>query len=42
MAAAVALVEALEAFALLDGLPQVRSLQEWHARSRAAGQPVEI
>jgi carbamoyl-phosphate synthase large subunit len=38
MAAAVAMVEALEAWALLDGPPQVRSLQEWHARSRAAAQ----
>jgi carbamoyl-phosphate synthase large subunit len=42
MAAAVALVEALEACVLLDGPPQVRSLQEWHARSRAAGQPIDL
>jgi carbamoyl-phosphate synthase large subunit len=42
MAAAVALVEALEAWALLDGPPQVRSLQEWHARSREIVHRVEF
>jgi carbamoyl-phosphate synthase large subunit len=37
MAAASAAVDALEAWALSDGVPrQVRSLQEWHARSRKA------
>ncbi|HEX2731404.1 MAG TPA: carbamoyl-phosphate synthase large subunit [Polyangiaceae bacterium] len=37
MAAAMAAVDALEAWHLNDGLPkQVRSLQEWHARSRKA------
>ena len=34
MAAALAAVEALEAWSLVPGrLPQVRSVQEWHARS---------
>jgi carbamoyl-phosphate synthase large subunit len=42
MAAAVALVEALEAWSLLDGPPQVRSIQEWHARSRASITPVDL
>jgi carbamoyl-phosphate synthase large subunit len=34
--AALAAVEALEAYGLVDGPPQVRSLQEWHARARQA------
>jgi carbamoyl-phosphate synthase large subunit len=34
MAAAVAAVEAMEAWSLIDsGTPEVRSVQEWHARS---------
>jgi carbamoyl-phosphate synthase large subunit len=42
MAAAVALVEALEAWSMLDAPPQVRSIQEWHARSKLADRPVEL
>jgi carbamoyl-phosphate synthase large subunit len=37
MAAALAAVEALEAWMMASGAaPQVRSLQEWHARAREA------
>ncbi len=38
MAAALAATEALEAWAMLDGPPQVRSIQEWHARSDRAAE----
>ncbi len=42
MAAAAAAVEALEAWAMTaGGAPQVRSLQEWHARVRQANSDVE-
>jgi carbamoyl-phosphate synthase large subunit len=40
MAAAVAAVEALEAWAMSEsGPPQIRSVQEWHARSLASEVP---
>ncbi len=40
MAAAVAAVEALEAWAMADyGPPQIRSVQEWHARSQRSTEP---
>lgn len=38
MAAAVAAIEALEAWGMTDGPPQVRSVQEWHARSQRAAE----
>jgi carbamoyl-phosphate synthase large subunit len=40
MAAAQALVSALEAWALTGTSPQVRSVQEWHARLRAGAAAV--
>jgi hypothetical protein len=40
MPAAVAAVDALEVRAMMvKGTSQVRSLQEWHARSRRASSP---